>query len=165
RIVLGLEERIMVRTLNSAYSIIEVWRRLVASANFKVLRGERRALRRSEKYQEADRLFLKWEQEGEKRDGLAYLIVQWILVKLLPNLNLEINSLYVKVEATVANIIVILLTLYQRAEDILATPLTRMSFYTAILLGYTDGFRPGSLMDTLYRQYTLSIIRNPDDRT
>ncbi|KAM7190419.1 hypothetical protein V8F33_009535 [Rhypophila sp. PSN 637] len=27
------------------------------------------------------------------------------------------------------------------------------------------GFRPGSLMNTLYRQYTLSIVRDPDDRT
>jgi len=66
----------MVRTLNSAYSIIEVWRRLVASADFKVLRGERRALRGREKYLEAERLFLRWEQEGEKRDGPAYLIVK-----------------------------------------------------------------------------------------
>ncbi|KAK4207479.1 hypothetical protein QBC37DRAFT_93136 [Rhypophila decipiens] len=155
----------MVRTLNSAYSVIEVWRRLVASADFKVLRGERRALRRSEKYQEADRLFLRWEQEGEKRDGPAYLIVQWILVKLSLNLNLEINSLYVKVEATAADIIVILLALYQRAEDIPATPLTRMSFHAAILLDCTGGFRPDSLMDTLCWQYTLSIMRNPDDRT
>jgi hypothetical protein len=36
---------------------------------------------------------------------------QWILLKLSPKLNLEINSLYVKVEATAADIIVILLTL------------------------------------------------------
>ena len=36
RVMLGPEERAMVRTLNSAYSVIEVWRRLVASADFKV---------------------------------------------------------------------------------------------------------------------------------
>ncbi|KAK4210257.1 hypothetical protein QBC37DRAFT_322526 [Rhypophila decipiens] len=165
RIVLGPEERAMVRTLNSAYSVIEVWRRLVTAADFKVLRGERKALRGREKYEEADRLFLRWEQEGEKRDGPAYLIVQWILLKLSPKLNLEINSLYVKVEATAADIIVILLALYQRAEDIPATPLTRISFHTVVLLGSTGGFRPGSLMNTLCRQYTLSIVRNPDDRT
>ncbi|KAG7284914.1 hypothetical protein NEMBOFW57_009529 [Staphylotrichum longicolle] len=63
RVVLGPEERAMIRTLNSAYSVIEVWRRLVASADFKVLRGERRALRAREKYLEAERLFLRWEQE------------------------------------------------------------------------------------------------------
>jgi hypothetical protein len=76
RVVLGPEERAMVRTLNSAYSVIEVWRRLVASADFKVLRGERAALRKAERYLEADRLFLRWEQEGERREGPAYLIVQ-----------------------------------------------------------------------------------------
>ncbi|KAM7203066.1 hypothetical protein V8F33_002414 [Rhypophila sp. PSN 637] len=155
----------MVRTLNSAYSVIEVWRRLVAAADFKVLCGERKALQGREKYQEADRLFLRCKQEGEKRDGPTYLIVQWILLELLPKLNLEINSLYVKVEATASDIIVILLALYQRAEDIPATPLTRILFYAAVLLGSTGGFRPGSLMNTLCRQYTLSIMRNPDDRT
>lgn len=57
--VLGPKERAMVRTLNSAYSIIEVWQRLVAAADFKVLRGERRALRGGEKYDEANQLFLR----------------------------------------------------------------------------------------------------------
>jgi hypothetical protein len=90
---------------------------------------------------------------------------QWILLKLSPTLNLEINTLYVKVEATAADIIVLLLALYQRAEDIPASPLTRMSFHAAVLLGGTGGFRPGSLMNTLCRQYTLSVVRNPDDRT
>jgi hypothetical protein len=89
---------------------------------------------------------------------------QWILVKLSPTLNLEINTLYVKVEATAADIIVILLALYQRAEDIPATPLTRVSFHAAVLLGSTGGFRPGTLMDTLCRQYTLSVVRDTDDR-
>jgi hypothetical protein len=45
RVVLGPEERTMVRTVNSAYSVIDVWRRLVAAADFKVLRPERAALR------------------------------------------------------------------------------------------------------------------------
>ncbi|KAK4129016.1 hypothetical protein N657DRAFT_50085 [Parathielavia appendiculata] len=165
RVVLGPEERAMVRTLNSAYSVIEVWRRLVAAADFKVLRGGRKALRKKEKYLEADRLFLKWEQEGERREGPAYLIVQWILLKLSPALNLEINTLYVKVEATAADIILILLALYQRAEDIPAPPLTRVSFHAAVLLGSTGGFRPGSLMNTKCRQYTLSVVSDPDDRT
>ena len=36
----------MVRTLNSAYSVIEVWRKLVASADHRVLRLERREARK-----------------------------------------------------------------------------------------------------------------------
>ncbi|KAK4206789.1 hypothetical protein QBC37DRAFT_434420 [Rhypophila decipiens] len=65
----------MVRTPNSAYSVIEVWRKLIRAADFKVLRGERKALRGRTKYQGADRLFLKWKQEGEKGDGPAYLMI------------------------------------------------------------------------------------------
>ncbi|KAK4205859.1 hypothetical protein QBC37DRAFT_407634 [Rhypophila decipiens] len=54
RIVLGPEERAMVRTLNSAYSVIEVWRKLIRAADFKVLRGERKPLPGRTKYQGAD---------------------------------------------------------------------------------------------------------------
>ena len=46
RVVLVPEERVMVRTLNSAYSIIEVWRKLVAAADHRVLRLEWREARR-----------------------------------------------------------------------------------------------------------------------
>ncbi len=76
RIVLGPEERVWVRTVNSVYSVIEVWRRLLATADYKVLRLERRELRKNEKHSEADRLFLKWEQEGDRREGPGYLIVR-----------------------------------------------------------------------------------------
>jgi hypothetical protein len=71
---------------------------------------------------------------------------------------------YVKVESTAADIILILLALYQRAGDIPAPPVTRVSFHAAILLAGTGGFRPGSLMNTLCRQFTLSLVRDPDDR-
>jgi hypothetical protein len=76
RVVLGPEERAMIRTLNSTYSVIEVWRRLIAAADFNVLRPERRALRRQDEPEKASRLVLKWEQEGEKREGPAYTIVK-----------------------------------------------------------------------------------------
>lgn len=46
--MLGPEERAIVRTVNSAYSVIEVWRRLVAAADVKVLRAERAALRKND---------------------------------------------------------------------------------------------------------------------
>ena len=90
---------------------------------------------------------------------------QWILVKLSPTLNLEINTLYVKLEATAADIIIILRALYKRAEDIPATPLVRLSFHAVVLQAATGGFRPGTLMNTLCQQYTLSIVRDPNNRT
>ncbi|KAL2192293.1 hypothetical protein P885DRAFT_82333 [Corynascus similis CBS 632.67] len=107
RVVLGPEERAMVRTVNCTFSVIEVWRRLIVAADFKVLYSERAALRRRERHLEADRLFLKWPQEGEKRDGPAYTIVK-IIQSLSPELNLEMNSSYGKVEATAEDIIIIL---------------------------------------------------------
>lgn len=70
-----------------------------------------------------------------------------------------------KVEATAADIVVILLALYQRTEDIPAPPLTRLSFHAAVLQSSTGGFRPGTPINTLRRQYTVSIVRDPNDRT
>ncbi|KAL2137751.1 hypothetical protein VTI28DRAFT_8386 [Corynascus sepedonium] len=165
RVVLGPEERAMVRTVNCTFSVIEVWRRLIAAADFKVLRGERAALRRREKYLEADRLFLKWPQEGEKRDGPAYTIVKWIIQSLSPELNLEMNSSYGKVEATAEDIIIILKTLYGRETDIPASPLTRVGFHHTLLDLAIGGHRPGCLEDTLCRQYTIAIVRDPDNPT
>lgn len=86
RVVLGPEERAMVRTVNSAYSVIEVWRRLVAAADFNVLRVERAALRRNDQAPKASRLVLKWEQEGEKREGPAYSIVRVCRAETTPSL-------------------------------------------------------------------------------
>ncbi|KAL2193986.1 hypothetical protein P885DRAFT_43988, partial [Corynascus similis CBS 632.67] len=165
RVVLGPEERAMVRTVNYTFSVIEVWRRLIAAADFKVLCGERAALRRMEKYLEANQLFLKWPQEGEKRDGPAYTIVKWIIQSLSVELKLEMNSLYVKVEATVEDIIIILKTLYRRETDIPASPLTRVGFHHTVLDLAIGGHRPGCLEDTLCRQYTIAIVRDPDDPT
>lgn len=74
--VLGPEERAPIRTVTSAYSVIEVWRRLVAAADHKVLRLKRDHLRAEGAGGAAARLFLKWEQEGERREGPAYSIVK-----------------------------------------------------------------------------------------
>lgn len=94
-----------------------------------------------------------------------WCLAKWIIETLTPTLGLEIDSPYVKVEATPADIIVILRTLYERAEDIPAKPLTRLAFHAAVLEGGSGGFRPANLMDTKYRQYTLSVVRDPEDRT
>jgi hypothetical protein len=75
------------------------------------------------------------------------------------------GSSYTKVEATAADIVVILTALYQRADDIPATPLTRVSFHHAVLQLGTGGFRPGCLEDTLCKQFTISIVRDSDDLT
>ena len=45
----------------------------VPAAVFKVLRGERKVLQGKEKCQKTDRLFLRWEQVGKKRNRPVYL--------------------------------------------------------------------------------------------
>ncbi len=58
KVVLGPEERALVRTVNSAHVVKELWRRLLAAADHKVLREKRRELRAIGKHAEADRLTL-----------------------------------------------------------------------------------------------------------
>ncbi|KAK4233013.1 hypothetical protein C8A03DRAFT_39310 [Achaetomium macrosporum] len=142
RVVLGPEERVMVRTLNSAYSVIEVWRKLVAAADHTVLRLERReAWKQGPPY---DLLFLKWEQERERREGPAYLIGQWILKELSPSLQLEINTF-----------------------ELMIYPLRhlRVSFHAALVHGSVGGFRTRSVLRTTFGQYILSFMRDPNDPT
>lgn len=76
RIVLGPEERATCRTLNHAYSLIEIWRRLVAAADYKVLRLERLALRKENKFDQANALVLKHDQKDDHREGPAYVIAR-----------------------------------------------------------------------------------------
>ncbi|KAJ9131259.1 hypothetical protein NKR19_g9595 [Coniochaeta hoffmannii] len=165
QVVLGPEERIKARTINSAHSLIQVLRALVAAADAKVLKPERQALRDMGKHDEAARLFLRWDQQNERREGPAFETVSWILNKLAKELNLQIEPTYAKVEATAEDIIVVLLTLYHRAEDIPApTPITRISFHAALLISAAGGCRPGMVMGLKCKHFALSMVRDPKDK-
>lgn len=80
-------------------------------------------------------------------------------------LGLELGSSYEKVEATPDDMIVILTALYQRADDIPTTPLTRVSFHHAVLQMGIGGFRPGCLEDALCKQFTISVVLDEHDPT
>ena len=94
-----------------------------------------------------------------------WCLAKWIIEILTLTLSLEIDSPNIKVEVILADIIVILRTLYKRTEDIPAILLTRVAFYATVLEGSTGSFCPATLIDTKYRQYTLSVVYNPEDRT
>ncbi len=85
--------------------------------------------------------------------------------KLAVTLKLEMNSLYVKVEASAEDVIIFLRTLYLRAEDFGLSPLETASFHAILLLASTGGFRTGQLVNTKFNQYKLSFIRDPNDRS
>ena len=61
------------------------------------------------------------------------------------------DSLYRKVEAIIADIIIILIALYRRETYIPAPPLTRVGFYYMVLDLAIGGHCPGCLKDTLCR--------------
>jgi hypothetical protein len=73
------------------------------------------------------------------------------------------KPVYAKVETTAADIILILIALYTRAEDIPASPDTRVSFHNAVIQMGTGAFRPGVLEDTLCEQYTVSVVHDSCD--
>ncbi len=82
---------------------------------------------------------------------------------LAPELGLELASPYEKVEATAEDVIVLLTTLWTRAEDIPAPPRVRLVFHTTVLMAALGGFRPGTLMKLKCKDFELSLICDPDD--
>jgi hypothetical protein len=78
---------------------MEVWRRLLAAADWFVLRPERRALKLAEREAEATRLFLKWIQEGDRKEGPGFIIV-----KVYYTLYLAFEHLVPLVESTTSQL-------------------------------------------------------------
>lgn len=62
-----------------------------------------------------------------------------------------------------ADIIVVLTALYQRANNIITTLLQRVAFQYAFPQIGTSGFRPGCIKDIPCKQYTISVVRDPND--
>jgi hypothetical protein len=72
RVVLGPKEYEWKRTVNSAFSLTEVWRRLVAAAEYHVMRPQRKIAP-----SEAATWALRWMSKEEgAREGPAYLVVK-----------------------------------------------------------------------------------------
>lgn len=76
RVVLGPEERITVPAITSAHTMVSVLRALIAAADAKVLQLKRDSLRERGRGDEAARLFLKWDNRNERREGPSFKTVQ-----------------------------------------------------------------------------------------
>jgi hypothetical protein len=73
---------------------------------------------------------------------------------------------FVKAETTAEDLLLLLDTLWTRSEDIPCRPQVRVSVHwTLVMAGF--GFRPGSLMNFLYKHVRLLVVRDPenDNRT
>ena len=66
-----------------------------------------------------------------------------------------------KTEATTDDILLILSTLWERADDIPCDPRHRLAFHTMVLIA-SIGFRPGTLENMLYQQVKLLVVRDPN---
>ncbi|KAI3326529.1 hypothetical protein HD806DRAFT_410130 [Xylariaceae sp. AK1471] len=145
------------RTLNSAFSLTEVWRRLVASADHEVMKRQRR-----EDPTQADVWRLRWiSKEEGSREGPAYLLVKWIFTELAVEIGLDTNPAYQKIAMTGTDVGVALQTLWSRANDIPCNPETRVSFHAIIVLAAIGGFRPGTLLNLTFSQFQVAVVRNP----
>lgn len=159
RSILDSSEYESKRMVNSAFSLTEVWRRLVASGQHHVMRHQRRDCP-----SQAETWRLRWISKNEgSREGPAYRIVKWVFVESAPEIRLETVPTYKKTEMTSTDVDVALDTLWSRSNDISCKPITRVSFHDMVLLAAIGGFRPGTLTGLTYSQFQVAVLRHPDN--
>ncbi|KAK4071555.1 hypothetical protein Purlil1_13380 [Purpureocillium lilacinum] len=155
---LGGEERQEVRTVNCAVTLEDVWSALVRNADENVLKRKR-----GEDRERAHLWSLRCSSRDEgSRSSPAYEIGQWI-PQLAMKLGLSLKQLFTKRETTPEDIILILSTLWSRAEDIRCSPSTRLAFDCSIILGGIGGWRPKSVVTIKYEQVQFAWVRDPFD--
>ncbi|KAK8035693.1 hypothetical protein PG991_001766 [Apiospora marii] len=161
RVVLGPEECQWKRTVTSAFPLMEVWRRLVAAAEYHVMKKEREAAP-----SEAGTWALRWicKDEGA-REGPTYIIVKLIFMNIAVELDLDTDTSYLKVAMTSVDVDVVLKSLWSRADIIRCKPETRVSFHSVILLAAIGGFRRGTLLDLKFNQFDVAVVRDPANPT
>jgi hypothetical protein len=93
------------------------------------------------------------------------LIKQWIWTGLAQEAQLIKELTFEKVEATADDVIVVLRTLWERAADLAIDTETRIFFHANVLLSAMGGFGPGCLGKTRYKDFVLSVLRDPRDRS
>ncbi|KAK4089442.1 hypothetical protein Purlil1_6011 [Purpureocillium lilacinum] len=155
---LGAEEWQEVRTVNCAVTLEDVWAALVRNADEYVLKRKR-----TEDRERAHLWSLRYSSRDKgSRSSPAYEIGQWI-PQLALKLGLSLKQLFTKRETTPEDIILILSTLWSRAEDIRCSPSTRIAFDCSIILGGIGGWRPKSVVSIKYEQVQFAWVRDPFD--
>jgi hypothetical protein len=180
--VLGPEEYVDKRMLNSASTVLAMWRKLVKEADLTVLEAKRK-----QEPQAGDKWRLRFHDHNARMPTSSTAIFeisrvssirwitrqfvrltfteQWMWTDLAREARLIKELTFEKLEATDKDVIVILRTLWERAADLGIDPDTRISFHANVLLSAMGGFRPGCLGDMRYKDFVLSILRDPRDRS
>ncbi|GJN67144.1 hypothetical protein PLICBS_001168 [Purpureocillium lilacinum] len=156
---LGAEEWQEVRTVNCAVTLEDVWAALVRNADEYVLKRKR-----TEDRERAHLWSLRYSSRDKgSRSSPAYEIGQWI-PQLALKLGLSLKQLFTKRETTPEDIILILSTLWSRAEDIRCSPSTRIAFDCSIILGGIGGWRPKSVITRLAATVTIRHVKQRQNR-
>ncbi|TLD25447.1 hypothetical protein PspLS_06266, partial [Pyricularia sp. CBS 133598] len=125
------------------------------------VRASERPFRKEEEcYQHPDKWTLSTTQSHKSRgSGPVWQISHWIASDLANELELTKKQTFVKVAATTADILIVLMTLWTRANDIPCDRETRVAFHARILLASMGGFRRGTLDKLKYSQIKMHLSR------
>lgn len=151
----GPEERRIERSINRDLSVRHFWESLVVAADRTILSEKRRSVTSN-----PDKWTLSTTQSHKSRgSGPVWQISHWIASDLANELELTKKQTFVKVAATTADILVVLMTLWTRANDIPCDRETRVAFHARILLASMGGFRRRTLDKLKYSQIKMHLSR------
>ncbi|KAK1975228.1 hypothetical protein LZ30DRAFT_638987 [Colletotrichum cereale] len=156
RVCLGKEEYEWKRTVNSAVTIMEVWKSLLAYADANVLQKKR-----TEDIANEFTWTLAFRDGKRRATGPVYPLSIWIRETLVNDLGLSREQTFEKMSTTAEDITRQLDTLWRRAVDIRCSANVRVAFHAILLLSSIGGFRPGALMNIKYKQIGLAVVRDP----
>ncbi|KAM9873428.1 hypothetical protein VDGL01_12488 [Verticillium dahliae] len=153
RVSLGPEEYELARTVTCTKTILEVWKGLVRHADDHVLQAKRRSHPKESAH---------WTLSvSERCTGPVSKISLWIREGLTDSLGLQRDQTFEKVEMTEKDVLLILTTLWRRADDIPCTASERVAFHFVVLMMAIGGFRQGTLTRFLYSQVRLDLVQDP----
>ncbi|KAI6572638.1 hypothetical protein MCOR09_003348 [Pyricularia oryzae] len=151
----GPEERRIERSINRDLNVRHFWESLVVAADRTILNEKRRNVTSN-----PDKWTLSTIQSHKLRgSGPVWQISHWIASDLANKFEFTKKQTFVKVAATTADILIVLITLWTRANDIPCDRETRIAFHAKILLASMGGFRRGTLDKLKYNQIKMHLSR------
>ncbi|KAI6411866.1 hypothetical protein MCOR20_003932 [Pyricularia oryzae] len=151
----GPEERRIERSINRDLNVRHFWESLVVAADRTILNEKRRNVTSN-----PDKWTLSITQSHKLRgSGPVWQILHWIASDLANKFEFTKKQIFVKVAATTADILIVLITLWTRANDIPCDRETRIAFHAKILLAFMGGFRRGTLDKLKYNQIKMHLSR------
>ncbi|KAI6327780.1 hypothetical protein MCOR29_002806 [Pyricularia oryzae] len=151
----GPEERRIERSINRDLNVRHFWESLVVAADRTILNEKRRNVTSN-----PDKWTLSTTQNHKLRgSGPVWQISHWIASDLANKFEFTKKQTFVKVAATTADILIVLITLWTRANDIPCDRETRIAFHAKILLASMGGFRRGTLDKLKYNQIKMHLSR------